>query len=201
MAWGAVAGFALGIAQSIEANNAYMQQLGYETASKLAGISAIKDAYIADVDAMVVQNFLNEQSAQNAIVEVQRATAANVREAQLEVKKGASTLVAQSGESVTGGASKARELSSFYSRASKVVGKVEEQGRGQVIKVADTLDRATNEINAKAEQSYNKMLLALAGVSQYSSLQAPSVSGALAGMAQGVQMGTQFEQNVNDLIR
>ena len=200
MSWGAVVGATLGVAQSITANQAYIRQVGYETATKVAAIKATEEAFQADLDAFVIQNYLNESAAANAIAEAQRATGAQVRGVTQEITNKASSIVAQSGESVTGGISKARELSSFYSQASKVVGKVEEQGRGQVIKIADTLDKATQDIAAKSEQSYQKMLLSISGVSPYSSLQAPSVSDSLMAIGQGVQMGLQFEKNTSDIF-
>lgn len=198
MAWGTVLGLMMGAAQASSNTDQYIRTLGYETASKIGGMTATKEAYVADVDAYILQNFLNEEMAKNAIVEAERAGGAVVREAQVQVKEGASKIAAQS-EGITGGASKARELSSFYVKASKAVGQQQDATTGQIIKIADTLNKAKQDIAVKAEQSYQKMKLAIAGVSSYSSLQAPSIADGLSGLMSGAQMGSQFEQNMKDL--
>lgn len=198
MSWGALAGMALGAAQSYAATQSYIDQLGYETAGKVASITAAKEAYQADVDAFVVQNFINEELAKNAIVEAERATGATVREAQVQMREAEGKIQAAS-EGITAGASKARELSTFYNKASKAIIGVEEKGTKQIIQIADTLDKATNDINARAEKSYQQMKLAIAGVSSYSSLQAPSVADSLINIAQGAQMGMSLQKNYADL--
>lgn len=198
MSWGALVGVGLGMAQSYAQTQSYIDQLGYESAAKVASINAAKEAYIADVDAFVVQNFINEELAKNAIVEAERATGATVREAQVQIKEGEGKILAAS-EGITAGASKARELSTFYNKASKAVLGIEEKGTKQIIQIADTLDKATNDINAKAEKSYQQMKLAIAGVSSYSSLQAPSVADSLVNIAQGAQMGMSLQKNYADL--
>ena len=104
MSWGALAGMALGAAQSYAATQSYIDQLGYETAGKVASITAAKEAYQADVDAFVVQNFINEELARNAIVEAERATGATVREAQVQVREAEGKIQAAS-EGITAGAS------------------------------------------------------------------------------------------------
>jgi len=198
MSWGALAGMALGAVQNYSNTQSYIKQLGYETASKVAGIQATSAAYAADVDAYIVQNFINEELAANAIVEAERAGGANLREAQVQIKEGRSKIAATS-EGITGGASKAREMSSFYVKASKAVGQQQEQTTKQIIQIADTADKARNDIATKAEQSYQKMKLAIAGVSSYSSLQAPSISDSLVSMGQGAQMGISLEKSYGDL--
>lgn len=198
MSWGALAGMALGAVQNYAATQSYIDQLGYESASKIASIGAAKDAYLADLDAFVVQTFINEELAKNAMVEAQRATGANIREAQVQVKEGESKLLAAS-EGITAGASKARELGTFYNKASKAILGVEEKGTRQIIQIADTLEKSTNDINARAEKSYQQMKLAIAGVSPYSSLQAPSVADSLVNIAQGAQMGMSLQNNYADL--
>ena len=197
MGWGEVAGMALGIAQNYESTQQYIRQTQYETQAKVAGINATKDAFMADLDAFVINNFLNEQYASNAIAEVQRTAGANIREATQVVTENASKILAQS-EGITGGASKARELSSYYVKASKAVNKIEEQGRGQVIKIADTLDKAKNDTAARIEQSYQKMLLSIAGVSPYSSIAAPSASEGISNVLSGIKTGTQLGQLQKD---
>ncbi|MCH9712846.1 MAG: hypothetical protein K0U20_09505 [Proteobacteria bacterium] len=198
MSWGALAGMALGAVQNYAQTQSYINQLGYETASKIAGITATKEAYSADVDAFVVQNFINEELANNAIIEAERAGGATLRESQVEVKQGASKIAA-TGEGITGGSSKARELSSFYVKASKAVGKQQDSITQQVIKIADASDKAKNDIAAKAEMSYQKMKLAIAGVSSYSSLQAPSISDSIVAIGQGAQTGMSLQQSYQDL--
>lgn len=199
MAWGTIVGLALGAAQNYEANKSYIKQLGYETEGKIAGINATKDAYLADLDALVIESYINRELANNAAVEARRAGGANVREAQVAIKQGESKLQAQN-EGITGGSSKAREISAFYVQASKEVNKLQESTTKQVIQIADNLEKANNELNAAAERSYNNMLLSLAGVSPYSSIQPPSASAAASNLMQGAQMGTQFGQNMGDLF-
>lgn len=198
MSWGALVGVGLGMAQSYAQTQSYIDQLGYESAAKVASINAAKEAYLADVDAFVVQNFINEELAKNAIVEAERATGATVREAQVQIREGEGKILAAS-EGITAGASKARELSTFYNKASKAITGIEEKGTKQIIQIADTLDKATNDINAKAEKSYQQMKLAIAGVSSYSSLQAPSVADSMINIAQGAQMGMSLGKNYADL--
>lgn len=198
MSWGALIGVGLGVAQSYAQTQSYIDQLGYESAAKVASINAAKEAYLADVDAFVVQNFINEELAKNAIVEAERATGATVREAQVQIREGEGKILAAS-EGITAGASKARELSTFYNKASKAITGIEEKGTKQIIQIADTLDKATNDINAKAEKSYQQMKLAIAGVSSYSSLQAPSVADSMINIAQGATMGMSLEKNYADL--
>ncbi|WMM95613.1 hypothetical protein CRP143_gp48 [Roseobacter phage CRP-143] len=198
MSWGALAGMAMGAVQSYAQTQSYIQQLGYETASKVAGITATKEAYAADVDAFIIQNFINEELASNAMIEAERAGAANVREAQVQVKEGASK-VAATGEGITGGASKARQLTSFYTQASKAVNQQKAGTTKSIIQIADASDKAKNDIMAKAEASYQKMRMAIAGVSSYSSLQAPSISDSLINIAQGGQIGMDLEQSYKDL--
>lgn len=198
MSWGALAGMAMGAVQSYAQTQSYIQQLGYETASKVAGITATKEAYAADVDAFIIQNFINEELASNAMIEAERAGAANVREAQVQVKEGASKIAA-TGEGITGGASKARQLTSFYTQASKAVNQQKAGTTKSIIQIADASDKAKNDIMAKAEASYQKMRMAIAGVSSYSSLQAPSISDSLINIAQGGQVGMDLEQSYKDL--
>lgn len=198
MSWGALAGMALGAVQSYAQTQSYIQQLGYETASKVAGITATKEAYAADVDAFIIQNFINEELASNAIAEAERAGGANLREAQVKVQEGASKIAATN-EGITGGASKARQLTTFYTQASKAVNTQKDNTTRQIIKIADASDKAKNDIMAKAEASYQKMRMAIAGVSSYSSLQAPSISDTLINVAQGAQTGYSLEQSYNDL--
>lgn len=198
MSWGALAGMALGGVQNYAQTQSYIQQLGYETAGKVAGITATQEAYSADVDAFVVQNFINEELANNAIVEAERAGGAGVREAQVQIKEGASKIAAQ-GEGITGGASKARELTSFYVKASKATQQRQDATTKQIIQIADASDKAKNDIMTKAEKSYQQMRLAIAGVSSYSSLQAPSVADSLINVASGAQTGMSLERSYKDL--
>jgi hypothetical protein len=200
MSWGALAGMALGAVQNYAATQSYIEQLGYETAQKIGGITATKEAYQADVDAFIVQDYINKELASNAVTEALRAGGATAREAQVQVKKGASTISAAS-EGITGGASAARRLTSFYSQASKEVGKEMDETRRQVIQIADAADKARNDIATRAEQSYNNMRMALAGVSSYSSLQAPSIGDTLNSLAQGASTGYGLEQNYNTITR
>lgn len=198
MAWGAIAGLALSAVQASENSKNYARQVELETQGKIAGINASKDAFAADIDALIIQNFINEELAANAIVEAERAGGANLREAQVEIKKAESQISARN-DGITAGASKARELTSFYVQASKEVNKTKDQTTSQIIKIADSLDNTTNELNAKAQQSYDNMRLAIAGVSSYSSIQAPSIAANLSNAMKGVQMGSQFETNINNL--
>lgn len=198
MSWMAAAGLALGVAQNLEATNSYIRQLGYETAGKIAGMKATQEAYSADMDAFVVQNFLNEELANNAIIEERRAGGAAVREAMVEVKAGESKIAA-TGEGITGGASKARELTTFYVKASKAVNVQKDKTTKSIIQIADTLEKSKNDIAAKAEISFQKMKLALAGVSSYSSIQAPSVSDSLGNLLQGAQVGQSLNKSFADL--
>jgi hypothetical protein len=198
MSWGALIGAGLGMVQNYAQTQSYIDQLGYETAGKIAGINATKDAYLADVDAFIVQNFINEELANNAIVEAERATGATIRETKVQIQEAEGKIQAKS-EGITGGISKARELSSFYNKASKTVLSQQEQGTKQVIQIADTLTKAKQDINARAEQSYQKMKLAIAGVSSYSSLQAPSVADSVMNIGQGALMGMSMEKSYNDL--
>lgn len=198
MSWAAAAGMLVGGLQSYSNTMSYIDQLGYESAGKVAGIAATGEAYIADVDAYIVQNFINEELATNAIVEAERAGGATTREAQVMVKEGASKIVA-SGEGITGGASKARELTSFYVKASKATNAQKDATTKQIIQIADAADKAKNDIATKAEKSYQNMKMAIAGVSSYSSLQAPSLSDSLIAVAQGAQMGMSLGKSYNDL--
>lgn len=198
MSWGALAGMAMGAVQNYAQTQSYIKQLGYESASKIAGITATKEAYAADVDAFVVQNFINDELANNAIVEAERAGGATIREAQVQVKEGASKIAA-GGEGITGGASKARELTSFYVQASKITNQKKDNTTKQIVQIADASDKAKNEIMARAEKSYQQMKMAIAGVSSYSSLQAPSTSDALISIAQGAQTGMSLERSYADL--
>lgn len=198
MSWGALAGMALGAVQNYANTQSYIEQLGYETAGKLSGIAATQEAYSADVDAFIVQNFINEELAANAMVEAERAGSANIREAQVQIKEGASAIAAKS-EGITGGASKAREVSTFYQKASKAVGQQQEGTTKQIVQIADSLNKSKNDIATRAEQSYQNMRMAIAGVSSYSSLQAPSVSDSLMAIGQGAQMGMSMEKSYTDL--
>jgi hypothetical protein len=199
MAWGAVAGLVLGAAQSISQTNSYIKQLGYETEAKISAINASKENFAAEMDALVVQNYLNENSAANAMSEVARAGGANIREAQVQIKEGMGKISASS-EGITAGISKARELGSYIVKSSKALGGLQEQTRKGIIDIADRLDAATNEIAMKREQSYNNMLLAISNVSPYSSIQTPSASGMLTNMFSGAQLGKQFESNLGDIF-
>lgn len=198
MSWGALAGMALGGVQNYAQTKSYIQQLGYETAGKVAGITATKEAYAADVDAFIIQNFINEELATNALVEAERAGGANIREAQVQIKEGESKIAAAN-EGITGGASRARQLTTFYTQASKAVNQRKDATTKSIIQIADASDKAKNDIMAKAEASYQKMRMAIAGVSSYSSLQAPSVSDSLINIAKGAQTGYSLEQSYNDL--
>jgi hypothetical protein len=198
MSWGALAGMALGAVQNYANTQSYIQQLGYETAGKVAGITATQEAYSADVDAFIVQNFINEELAANAIVEEERAGGATMRETQVQIKE-AESKIAAGGEGITGGASKARELTSFYVKASKVANAQKDASTKNIIKIADTLDKSKNDIATKAEKSYQQMRLAIAGVSSYSSLQAPSIADTLLSIGQGAQTGMSLQKSYSDL--
>ena len=193
--WGAIAGAGLGLLQNYTATNQYTRNIEIETEAKLASMAASKASYQANVDALILQGSINEMSAANAIVEAERAGAATVREASVEVKEGASTIASQS-EGITGGVSAARQLSSFYTKASKQIGSIKEKTTTQIIDIADRADAASNAIKAQEQQAYNSLLLSLAGVSQYSSLQAPSASTQLTNIMSGVSTGVTLEKNL-----
>lgn len=200
MSWeAAAAGQVAGGIQSYQQTQAYIQQLGYETEGKIAAMAATQQAYAADVDAYVMQVFINEELARNAIEETERAGAATIRQAQVDIKEGASKIVA-TGEGITGGSSKARQLTSYYVKASKAVSGQQDATTSRVIQIADTLDKASNDIATRAEQSYQQMRLSIAGVSSYSSIQAPSFSDALNNSIQGVQTGLSLERSIRNSI-
>lgn len=197
--WGAVLGAGLGMAQNLEAVDNYKKQLGYETEAKIASMKASSESYSADVDAIMVQNYINENYAAEAIAEASRAGVANQREAALQVDQAASTISAQS-EGITGGASQARQLSSFYTQASKKMGAMEDQTTSQIINIAENLNKSKNDLAVQERNSYNQMLMSIAGVSSYSSLQAPSASQMTQNVLGGISTGMQLEKNVNTMI-
>lgn len=196
--WGAVIGAGLGALQNLEAVDNYKQQLGYETEAKISSMKASSESYSADVDAIMVQNYINENYAAEAIAEASRAGAANQREAALQVDQAASTISAQS-EGITGGASQARQLSSFYTQASKKMGAMEDQTTSQIINIAENLNKSKNDLAVQERNSYNQMLMSIAGVSSYSSLQAPSATSMASSVMSGVNTGMSFKKNIDIL--
>lgn len=195
---GAGIGLLVGAAQNYENNKAYIRQLEYETKDKIARIKASSAAFAADIDALSTTNFINNELANNAIVEAERAGGATVREAQVDIKVAEGKIQAKS-EGITAGISKARELTTFYTQASKAVNQMQDKTTSQIVAIADNRDKSTNANNAAAEKSYNQFLLSLAGVSSYSSIATPSSAGAVGNLIQGVNTGQKLQTNIMDL--
>lgn len=195
---GAGIGLLVGAAQNYENSRAYIRQLEYETKDKIARMKASSDAFAADIDALSTTNFINNELANNAIGEAERAGGATVREAQVDIKVAEGKIQAKS-EGITAGISKARELTTFYTQASKVVNQMQDKTTSQIVAIADNRDKATNATNAAAEKSYNQFLLSLAGVSSYSSIATPSSAGAVGNLIQGVNTGQKLQTNIMDL--
>jgi hypothetical protein len=195
---GAGIGLLVGAAQNYENSRAYIRQLEYETKDKIARMKASSDVFAADIDALSTTNFINNELANNAIVEAERAGGATVREAQVDIKVAEGKIQAKS-EGITAGISKARELTTFYTQASKVVNQMQDKTTSQIVAIADNRDKATNATNAAAEKSYNQFLLSLAGVSSYSSIATPSSAGAVGNLIQGANTGQKLQTNIMDL--
>jgi hypothetical protein len=198
--YGAYAGGALGLYQAYSNMNAAADAINAETEMKLAGIRGSKAAYAATTEALIFQQGVNEINANNAIVEIARAGAANKREVKVALREQEGKVLATTqSEGITAGNSQARQYRTFLNQSSKIMSKVDEDTRSQVIKVADTLEQSTIAIKLQEQQAYNNMLSAIAGYATSSSVQIPNLSDTLMTTLSGVQTGMSIQSSYKTL--
>lgn len=193
---GGVIGAIGGAIQSYQQTSAYKAQLSRQTASytKMADLNV--QAFKASTEANIFTQWRNEEEANNAMAEVARAGMAQIREAKVSVKEEASKISAQS-EGITAGTSKARELSSFYVKASKGITEAEKNVVGSILQIKETEAKANEQLQ---EQQRNDMFNTIKSIyGGVPNITAPSGS-IMMGSLQGFQTGQAIGKNLQNLF-
>lgn len=193
---GGIIGAIGGAIQSYQQTSAYKFQLSQQTAAYTKRADLNVQSFKASTEANIFTQWRNEEEANNAMAEVARAGMSQIREAKVSVKEEASKISAQS-EGITAGTSKARELSSFYVKASKGITEAEKNVVGSILQIKETEAKANEQLQEQQRNDmYNTIKSIYGGVPN---ITAPSGS-IMMGSLQGFQTGQAIGKNLQNLF-
>jgi gas vesicle protein len=189
MAIGLAAGAIVGGLSSIfGARDAAKRQRAQIRANRMAA----KHKYSATLDSTNIMKAAVRESTRNAVGEILRVGAADVKEVQKEVTRAASTLAARS-EGLTSGRSKGREMIGVMVKGNELRQKMENKTTSMINQVVDAQDAKTNELNNRLLRSYQEMSAVLS--SEGPDL-GSNVGGFLSGAMSGAQSGLALESAI-----
>lgn len=195
VAWSSLIGATAGLAQSYTNHKANLASISNVASTGIKKIELDAANYKASLEAITFTRSKNRELASNAVKEVLRASAANIREAKVAITQEEGRISARS-EGITAGVSAARQLSTFYVGASKAIGQAQEETTRQLVGIADRLDESDAALAETDRQNLNRMIYNMqVGIS--TPLAQPS--DLLAGF-KGASIGTSIGKNLQDLF-
>lgn len=182
---GLIAGVVTGGVSSIfGARDAAKRQRAQIRANRLAA----QYKYSAVADSANIMKAALRESTKNAVTEIVRAGAANVREVGKEVQRAESKLQARS-EGLTSGRSKGREMIGVMVKGNELRSQVQNKTTSMINQVVEAQDAKTNELNNRMLQAYQEMSAVLANEGpDLGSNVGGFLSGALGGASAGVSL-------------
>ena len=183
---GMLAGAAIGGISSIfGARDAASRQKAQIRANRLAA----KYKFSATEDSANIMKAALRESTQNAVAELARVGAADVKDIDKEITRAASTLQAR-GEGLTSGRSKGREMIGLHVKGNVIRQKQQDKTTSMINQVVEAQDAKTNELNNRLLQSYQEMsaVLASEGPDLGSNI-GGTISGAFSGAQSGIALG------------
>jgi len=149
-------------------------------------------------DSTVIMKGMNIEATTNATRELFRASAANIREDRLKIKKVESSLVAKT-EGLTSGVSAGRQLLASRVAANKVILKDKSKESGMLVQLLDNKNKVENQLNQKMIDTNFQLQSVLSqkfqGTSEFTKLFGAigaGVQGFQSGYALGGAVGKQF---------
>jgi len=179
---GAVIG---GISSYFGARDAASRQRAQIRANRLAA----KYKFSSTQDSANIMKAALRESTQNAVTEIVRAGAADVKGVDKEITRAASTLAARS-EGLTSGRSKGREMIGLHVKGNIIRQKTQDKTTSMINQVVEAQDAKTNELNNRLLSSYQEMSAVLASEGpDLGSNVGGFLSGAIGGAQSGIAIG------------
>jgi len=186
---GLLAGAAIGGISSIfGARDAASRQRAQIRANRLAA----KYKFSATEDSANIMKAALRESTQNAVAELVRVGAADVKDVDKAITRAASTLAAKS-EGLTSGRSKGREMIGLHVKGNEIRQTQQDKTTSMINQVVEAQDAKTNELNNRLLQSYQEMSAVLA--SEGPDL-GSNVGGFLSGTFGGAQSGISLAASI-----
>ena len=151
-----------------------------------------KYTFSSTEDSVNIMKAVNREQTTNAVIEVQRAGAAQSKDVQQQVTKVISTSIASS-EGLTSGRSKGREMISLQIKGQEAVQASQNETTSAINQLVDQQDKVTNDLN-------NKLLAAHQDMAAVLSNTGPAITGntqrvissGIGGASTGASLGASF---------
>ena len=146
---------------------------------------AAKYKYNGIEDSINLMKATSRESSKNAIGEVLRVGAANVRAVQQEVTKAGSTAISRQ-EGISSGKTRGRQMIGLYIKGNEAKFDTQDQTTSQIVQIATEQDNYTNELNNKLISAHDEMAAVL---SNEGSVMSSGTTNAISAGISGVQTG------------
>jgi len=149
---------------------------------------AAVNAYNATEAALTFTQLSNTFRAAQAVDEIRRVSATNIREAKVQMDQKGSTIAMNEG--VTAGNSKARILTNYFLQSSEMMGKAVQQTESAINKLAISAEETNWNLQQKKVEAYQNMKANLVtGSNAALQIISAGVNGAASGYSMGNAMG------------